>query len=180
MQHLQDGRDGLRHAVVRPRDVMQLFQSSATLEKMKSVFNCNAKTLSKTLDNVVMSQKPVMTLTCRWEQYSHFYKSPVTSLSDNPLYFPQNPVGGKTIRFKTDNKHKKKNQEMADKNTHTVDGKRLTNKRLLLFLWPVTLAFPLMKKHLHTNLKTQTEMCIKTQTKMKENCHTNCRITGEK
>lgn len=39
-------------------------------------------------------------------------------------------------------------------NTHTVDSKRLTNKRCLLFLWPVTLAFPLMKKH--TNLQTQT------------------------
>lgn len=51
---------------------------------------------------------------------------------------------------------------MADRNTHTVDGERLINKRWLLFLGPVTLAFPLRKKHLHTDLKTQTKMCIKT------------------
>lgn len=42
IQHLQDGRDGLRHAVVRPRDIMQLFQSPATLEKMRTLFNRNA------------------------------------------------------------------------------------------------------------------------------------------
>lgn len=46
---------------------------------------------------------------------------------------------------------------MADKNTHTVDSERLANKGWLMFLWPVTLAFPLMKKHFHTNLKTHTE-----------------------
>lgn len=33
IQHLKDGRDGLWHAVIRPRDIMQLFQGPATLEE---------------------------------------------------------------------------------------------------------------------------------------------------
>lgn len=57
IQHLQDGRDGLRHTVVRPRDVMQLFQSPATLESIKTVFKCYAKRLSTGLDNSIVTQK---------------------------------------------------------------------------------------------------------------------------
>lgn len=66
IQQLKDGRDGLWHAVIRPRDVMQLFQSPATLEKVKTVFNWNAKRLSETLDNVIMSQSPLRTLMLGW------------------------------------------------------------------------------------------------------------------
>lgn len=63
IQHLKDGRDGLWHAVIRPRDIMQLFQGPATLGKgggVHAVFN--AETLSKTSDTVVMSQIPFLTL----------------------------------------------------------------------------------------------------------------------
>lgn len=56
VQHLKDGRDGLWHAVIRPRDVMQLFQGPVTLEN--AVFNRNAETS----DDVVMSQHPFLTL----------------------------------------------------------------------------------------------------------------------
>lgn len=75
---------------------------------------------------------------------------------------------------------------MAGRTTHTVDAKRLANKHWLLFLWPVTLAFPLLKTHLHTDLKTQTEMCRKAKTishrvtEMKGSCQANCSRTGGK
>lgn len=65
IQHLKDGRDGLRHAVIRPRDVMQLFQGPATLGggwggEMHAVLT--AETLSKTSDTVVMSRIPFLML----------------------------------------------------------------------------------------------------------------------
>lgn len=103
LQHLQDGRDGLRHAVVRPRDVMQLFQSPATLEKkMKTAFPRLSKSLGKrhreseAVCDVDVSLLMVIFRLSREneprKQYLRFYKSPVTSLSHNRLCFPQNPA----------------------------------------------------------------------------------------
>lgn len=41
IQHFQNGRDGVWYTVIWPGDIVQLFQSSATLEK-KQTFNNNA------------------------------------------------------------------------------------------------------------------------------------------
>lgn len=37
MQHFQNGRDGVWYTVIWPVDIVQLFQSSATLEKIQAL-----------------------------------------------------------------------------------------------------------------------------------------------